>query len=58
MNRANPGNLRRLPTPYSLGSTQTLATDLDQPGGVASDGSAVYWTNSGSGEVLRLAKGK
>lgn len=40
----------------ATGTTETLAVDQDDTVYVALDEDAVYWANSGSGEILRLAK--
>jgi len=51
------GTIRRVPkTSFDGGAIPPIASGQDAPQGIAVDRFNVYWTNSGSNEVMRLEK--
>ena len=50
-------NYSEQPAPLGGGAPSTLAAGLDQPWGIAADGTSVYWADLLDGTILKVASG-
>src|ERR1019366_6928219 len=53
----DPAKSSLLAVPLGGGAPSTLAAGLDEPWGIAADGTSVYWADLMDGTILKVASG-